>query len=101
MVRTQHNAWIHLLATAGVCAVAFWLSLSRMEWLWVVMAMTVVWAAEGMNTALEQLADAVSGEPDSRVERAKDAAAGAVLIAAIGAVVIGLVVLGPRLLDRL
>lgn len=101
MVRTQHNAWIHLFVTTCVVGVAAWVGLDRLEWLWVIASVTAVWVAEGMNTALESLADAVSSQPDPRVGRAKDVAAGAVLIAAIGAAAIGLLVLGPRVLERL
>lgn len=101
MLREEHNAWIHGVITIAVCGAGFWLELSRLEWCWIVLAMMAVWTAEGMNTALESLANAVSTEPHPSVRRAKDAAAGAVLIAAVGAVVIGLLVLGPHLWTRL
>ena len=62
------------------------------------LAIALVLAAECLNTALESLADAVAPDPHPLVARAKDAAAGGVLLAAIGAAVIGLLVLGPPLL---
>ena len=100
MLRDEHNARIHAAATLAVCALAGWLGLSRLEWCALVLAMALVWAAEGMNTALEHLGDATSVERDPRIGRAKDAAAGAVLLAAAGAAVVGLLVLGPPLLAR-
>ena len=101
MLRDEHNAWIHAVASAAVCVAGFWLGLSRIEWCWIVLAMMVVWTAEGMNTALESLANAIAPDPHPSVRRAKDAAAGAVLIAAVGAVIIGVLVLGPHLWARL
>lgn len=100
-LRTQHNARIHAAFTVAVCAVGAWLELTRLEWSALVLAMAVVWAAELSNTALELLCDVVSPEAHPLVARAKDAAAGAVLIAAAGAAVVGLLVLGPPLWARI
>ncbi len=101
LLRTQPNAWLHALATAGVCALALWLGAERGDWLWLAAAIAAVWAAEAMNSALEALADAAHPEPHPLVGRAKDLAAAAVLIAAAGAAAIGLLVLGPPLLRAL
>jgi diacylglycerol kinase (ATP) len=95
---TQHNAWIHAAATLGVVAASFWFGIARGEWLAVVLAIVAVWTAEALNTAFEALCNVASPEFHPLVARAKDIAAGAVLISAIGAVAIGLVVFGPRLL---
>ncbi len=97
VLRTQPNAWIHAAASLAVCAAGFALGVSRGDWVALVLAMTLVWVAESMNTALERLGDATSPGPHPLVGRAKDAAAGAVLIAAIGAGVVGMLVLGPPL----
>ncbi len=97
MLAEQHNARIHLLATAAVLALSAALGLSRFEWCWIVAAIAAVWTTEAMNSALESLADAVAPDPHPGVGRAKDAAAGAVLVAALGAAGIGLLVLGPHL----
>jgi len=61
--------------------------------------MMAVWTAEALNTALERLSNAVTREPNPLVGQAKDAAAGAVLIAAVGAAAIGALVMGPHLLS--
>ena len=97
LVRTQPNARVHLLATVLVCAAGFYFSLGRMEWLWLIVAIVLVWSAEAFNTALEELADAVHPEQHPGIGRAKDAAAAAVLITALGAAVIGVLVFLPHL----
>jgi diacylglycerol kinase (ATP) len=98
MLRTQHNAWVHALATAAALAAGFALNISPGEWLAIVLSIMAVWTAEALNTAFESLCDVASPEFHPMVERAKDVAAGAVLIAAVGAVFIGLLVFGPKLL---
>jgi diacylglycerol kinase len=74
----------------------FYFGLSRGEWLWICVAIVLVWSAEAFNTALEQLADALHPQHHPGIGRAKDLAAGAVLIAAIGAAVIGVMVFWPH-----
>ena len=71
------------------------------EWCWLVLAIMAVWTAEALNTAIEFLADLVSPDFHPLVKCSKDVAAGAVLISAIGSVLIGLLVLGPHALDLL
>jgi len=99
LVATQHNAWIHAAATVVVCALGGLLGVSSGEWLALVLAISAVWSAEAMNTAFEALCDRVSPEHHPLVQRAKDVAAGAVLVCAMGAATIGLIVFGPRLAD--
>lgn len=95
MVQTQHNAWIHVGATIIVLASGWGLRITRGEWLAIIFAIVVVWVAEAFNTALEFLADACQPTFHPLVGRAKDVAAGGVLIAAIGATIIGLLVFAP------
>lgn len=94
----EPNAKIHAAVTVAVVLLGALLDLSRGDWCWLVVAISMVWAAECMNTALEALADATHPDEHPLVGRAKDAAAGAVLCAAIGAAAIGLLVLGGPLL---
>ncbi len=96
VVRSQHNAWIHLLATVLVLVAGYLTVLSWMEWCALVLAIGFVWVAEALNTALEFLADEVSTEKRELIGKAKDAAAGAVLLASMAAVVIGLIVFVPH-----
>jgi diacylglycerol kinase (ATP) len=100
VLRSQHNAWIHAVASVLVIGVGLRVGLGRLEWCAVVGAVVAVWTAEALNTAFEALCDVASPGLHPMVERAKDIAAGAVLIAAIGAVVVGVLVLGPHLLPR-
>lgn len=95
---SQPNARIHAAVTAAVCALGALLGVSAADWRWLVAAIAMVWVAELMNTALEWLADATSPERQPLVGKAKDAAAGAVLLAAVAAATIGLLVFVPRLL---
>lgn len=98
LLRTQRNARIHAGVTLAITALGSWLGLSAREWCWIVLAMMAVWTTEALNTALEALADAAVPDAHPLVERAKDVAAGAVLIASVGSVLIGVLVLGPHLL---
>ena len=97
LLRSQHNAWIHVGLTVLVLMAGWYVALSPGEWCWIASAIVAVWVAEGFNTAIEFLADAVTEEAHPLVRNAKDVAAGAVLIAAMGAAAIGLLVFGPRL----
>jgi len=98
LLTTQPNARIHAAATIAVCTAGFYFGLTVAEWCWIVLAMMAVWSAEAFNTALEFLADAVNPDFHPLVGKAKDVAAGAVLIAAVGAAVVGVLVLGPHVL---
>jgi diacylglycerol kinase (ATP) len=98
MVKSQHNAWIHAVATVGVIGVCFVLGLSAAEWCWIVLAIMAVWTAEALNTAFEFLTDLASPTFHPLAGKAKDVAAGAVLIAAVGSVVIGALVIGPHVI---
>jgi diacylglycerol kinase (ATP) len=97
LLRSEPNAWIHLLAAGLVCALGAFLDLPRASWIWLAAAIAGVFAAEAFNSALEALADAVHPAPHPLVARAKDLGAAAVLFAAAGAAAIGLLVLGPPL----
>ncbi|MHB1214529.1 MAG: diacylglycerol kinase family protein [Thiobacillus sp.] len=97
LVRTQPNARLHLLAAVLVCAAGVYLDLSRAEWVGVTAAIVLVWSVEAFNTAIEQLADALHPAWHPGIGRAKDMAAAAVLIAAFGAAIIGLLVFLPHL----
>jgi diacylglycerol kinase (ATP) len=101
MLRTQHNAWVHLAATVAVVLLAFWFAISVTEWLALILAIIAVWSAEALNTAFELLCDVASPEFHPLVKQAKDVAAAAVLIAAVGAAAVGLLIFGPRLIALL
>lgn len=98
MLRTQHNAWLHAAATCLVLTAGLLVGLTIPEWCWIVLAVVSVWTAEALNTAFEFLTDVASPTFHPLAEKAKDVAAGAVLIASAGAIVIGVLVFGPRML---
>ena len=101
MLRTQRNAWIHALASVAVFAVAVWLQLGRIEWTILVLTVALVWVAEFVNSAVEAVVDLLSPEIHPLAKIAKDVAAAAVLLAALAAVAVGLLLLGPLLWAKL
>lgn len=101
VLRTQHNAWVHLGATIVVVIGGLFFRLQTSEWCWITLAVMSVWTAEALNTAFEFLTDVASPEFHPLAGKAKDVAAGAVLISAIGAVIVGLLIFGPRLMTSL
>ena len=92
VLRTQPNAWIMVAAAACTFAAGLILRVSRIEWCLLITAICLVIAAEIFNTALESLTDLVSPEYHPLAGRAKDAAAGAVLVSAFLALAIGILV---------
>jgi diacylglycerol kinase len=97
-LRTQANFRIHIAISLAVIAIGLGAQLGPIEWAVLIVTMMIVLAAELMNTAIEATLDRVSVEQHPLAKVAKDTAAGAVLVSAIGAVVVGLLILGPRLL---
>ena len=93
----ERNARLLFAVTLVVVACGWWLGLSRLEWCAAIAALALVWIAETLNTAVERLTDLVSPDFHPLAGRAKDVAAGAVLMAMLAAVSIGIVVFGPRL----
>jgi diacylglycerol kinase (ATP) len=101
VLRTQRNAWIHALFSLAVVLVGMWLGLSSLEWALIVMAIAMVWTAEFINTALEAVVDLASPTQHYLAKVGKDAGAAAVLIAAISSALIGLLILGQPLLEKI
>lgn len=101
MLLTQHNAWIHAAISIVVFALAIWLQLPRVEWSILILTIMVVWMAEFFNTAIEAVVDMTAPEYRPLAKVAKDVAAAAVLVGALGAVIIGLLIMGPALWARL
>lgn len=95
LIKSQHNAWIHLLAIMLVISCGLFYQIDVVEWCLVILAIVAVLVAEALNTAIEFLCDVASPNLHPLVEKAKDVAAGAVLISAIGALIIGLTIFLP------
>ena len=101
VIRTQQNAWIHLLATFFVVLMAAWLRLPLRDWAVLILAVAIVWTAEFLNTALEAVVDLASPERHPLGKVGKDVGAAAVLVAAVSAAILGFLILGPPLWERL
>lgn len=95
----EPNARIHCLAIVAVTAAGFFFGITRTEWLVIIVCFGLVLAAEGFNTAIERLVDLVSPERNPIAGDVKDIAAGAVLICAIAAAIVGLIIFTPYLLS--
>jgi diacylglycerol kinase (ATP) len=98
---TQANARVQLAVAVLVVAAGFTLGVAALEWCALILCIMIVFAAEGLNTAIESLADAVHPDRDPLIARAKDVAAGAVLICALGAAVVGVIIFLPYVKLRL
>lgn len=104
VMRSQHNAWLHAAATVAALLLGVTLHVrvrpfATSEWAGLVIAIVIVWVAETFNTGLEVLAEAISQERHPILKIAKDIAAAAVLLAAIGAVVVGTILFVPALIE--
>lgn len=100
MIKTQPNAKIHLLATVVAVAGGIFYRIELTKWLAIILAITTVWAAEAINTAIELLADAVHPSFHPLIGKAKDIAAGAVLVLTAGALIIGIIVFKPYIIGK-
>jgi len=96
-VSTEWSFAAHLPVAAAAVALGLWLRLGPVEWCLVVLAISGVVAAEVFNTSVESLARALDRGPDERIKDALDTASAAVLVAVGGAVLVGLLIFGPRL----
>ena len=95
MLRSQHNAWLHALATVAVIALSAVVGLSGMQWCIIILCIGLVWSAEAVNTALEALCDVVHPEQHPKIRVVKDVAAAAVLLVSIAAALIGAIIFLP------
>ncbi|MEO1452157.1 MAG: diacylglycerol kinase family protein, partial [Bacteroidota bacterium] len=100
LIRTQAHAKVHLLAIALITPLGLWLGLSVLEWCLIVLCMGLVLSLEGVNTAIEFTVDLASPDHHPLAGKAKDVAAGAVLIAAIFAAIIWGLIFIPKLYDQ-
>ncbi|WP_295936411.1 diacylglycerol kinase family protein [uncultured Alistipes sp.] len=94
----EANSRIHLFITTCVLIAGIWLRLDAWEWISVILAIGFVLSAEAFNSAVESLGDAISREPNDFVKHAKDLAAGAVLLSAITAAIVGIIIFLPKII---
>ena len=100
-LKTQRNAQIHLFIAAAIFILGLILNLSLTEWAILALTTGFVISTEMLNTVAEAAMDYATDDFHPRVKLVKDVAAGAVLVAAITAVIVGILILGPPLLQRL
>ncbi len=101
VIRTQNNAWLHAIASTLVLLMAWWLHLSTSDWAALLLTIALVWTAEFINTALEAVVDLASPQQHPLAKVGKDVGAAAVLIAALTSILVGLLILGPPLLEKI
>jgi diacylglycerol kinase (ATP) len=94
-LKTQANMRIHVAISVAVIAAAIYFQLAKADWLWLIVSIMIVLSAELLNSAFEFVCDVISPQHNASVARAKDIAAGAVLVVALGAALIGLLVFWP------
>ena len=100
VLKTQHNAWIHSTVAVAVIAMGLWLGLLPRDWAVLVLAIAMVFTAEFINTSIEAVVDLASPSHHPLAKVGKDVGAAAVLVAALSAILIGLLILGPPLWGR-
>ena len=101
VLHTQHNAWIHSVVAIVVFFLGIWLNLPARDWAVLVLTIAMVFTAEFINTAIEAVVDLASPVHHPLGKVGKDVGAGAVLVAALAAILIGLLILGPPLWEKL
>lgn len=101
VIRSQKNAWIHATVSVLVILVGLWLGISRIEWAIILLAIAIVWISEFLNTALEAVVDLASPQKHPLAKVGKDVGAAAVLLAAGSSVLVGLLILGPPLWEKI
>jgi diacylglycerol kinase (ATP) len=101
VLRTQRNAWIHAFISTFVILLAFLLHIALRDWAVLFLTIALVWTAEFINTALEAVVDLASPYHHPLAKVGKDVGAAAVLLASLAAILVGLLILGPPLWDKL
>ncbi len=99
LFKSQVNSRIELIITCIVVIAGILFKISTSEWLIILLCIALVLSLEGINTAIETFANKLHPDFDMEIGKVKDVAAGAVLIAAIVAAIIGFIIFVPRILD--
>lgn len=97
-VKSERNMRIHLAAAVAVAVLGAWLGIDGREWAAIVICCALVMSLECLNTAVEAVVDLASPNIHPLAKKAKDCAAGAVLVAAIGAAIVGCIIFVSKLL---
>ncbi len=101
VLRNEPNSWLHAFITVVIVIISFWLHLPARDWAVLLLAIVMVWAAEFFNTAIESIVDLASPTEHPLAKASKDISAAAVLITALTSILIGLLILGPPLWEKI
>ena len=96
-MRNEHNMWIHIAIALIAIAAAYYFKVTTFEWIAIVFSIGLVMVTEILNTVIEKIADFISPIYDLKIKDIKDMAAGAVLISAVMAIVVGLIIFGSKI----
>jgi diacylglycerol kinase len=101
MLRWQKNTRLQAVASILIIAIAFWLQIDRVSWAILILTITIVWMAEFLNAAVEAVINLASPELHPMAKVGKDVASAAVLLGVIASILVGVLLLGPPLVDKL
>ncbi len=97
LITTEASIQSQLFVSIVIIMLGCYFNISTTEWLFQIIAIVLVISIEGVNTAIEAILDFIHPEQNSKIGEIKDIAAGAVLIASIGAICIGLIIFAPKI----
>lgn len=100
VLKYEHNAWLHLCAAIFVITMSFYFQIKPLEWLIIIITISLVLITETINTAIERLCDFLHPEKHPSIGIIKDIAAGAVLITAISAMIVGFIIFIPYIIKN-
>ena len=101
LLQSEQNTRVHLFFSVLVLVLAFYFNVERYEWLALLICIALVWSAEIINTAIENLANVVSPEYHEKIKTVKDLAAAGVLVCAFISIIIGTIIFGNKLWEFL
>lgn len=101
LFKHEHNSWVHAAAMITVVIAGFIFELNTLEWILVTLAIAMVFTAEVINTAIERTVDLITQEVNPLAKQAKDLAAAAVLVTAIAAIIVAILIFGPKIASKI
>jgi len=101
LINEEHNSRIHLLATICVVIAGFVFKISKFDWIAVIFVIGFVFSIEIINSVIEKIADYISPDIHEKIKKIKDLSAAGVLISTTTALIIGLIVFIPKIIDLL
>ena len=99
-LRTERNVQIWFVIAVLTLVFSIWMKVSKTELLIIILWMSIIGTSEYLNTAIEKLSDRVTLEHDEQIKHVKDIAAGATFVASIGAIISGLIIFVPKILEK-